>query len=267
MMSDLLPSDISLFEGLSAQAIAAVALIYFVAFSIRGVIGFGSGMPAVLFSSWILDPHHAVLLALTTGAAAQVQLMPTGIRHGDWQVALPLMIAVAIAIVFGIWIFGALPGAWLTLILGLVMCAIVLMDLGRLLSRFAERIDVRAPGIAAGLAGTSGLIAAVTGSGGMYFLAVYLKLACPTPEKLRATNILMGLVFMFWRFAVAAIAGLISFSLLVESLLLLPVVYLGVTVGTRFFGALSDARFYRIFQVILLLMAMGLVWKGSVAVL
>ncbi len=60
---------------------------------------------------------------------------------------------------------------------------------------------------------------------------------------------------------------LVSLSLLVESLLLLPVVYLGVTVGTRFFGALSDARFYRIFQVILLLMAMGLVWKGSVAVL
>ena len=65
-MGDLLGGGISLFEGLSAQAIAAVALIYFVAFSIRGVIGFGSGMPAVLFSSWILDPHHAVLLALTT---------------------------------------------------------------------------------------------------------------------------------------------------------------------------------------------------------
>ncbi len=101
----------------------------------------------------------------------------------------------------------------------------------------------------------------------MYFLTVYLKPACPTPRKLRATNILMGLVFMFWHFAVAAFAGLISLSLLVESLLLLPVVYLGVTVGTGFFGALSDARFYRIFQVILLLMAMGLVWKGSVAVL
>ena len=90
----------------------------------------------------------------------------------------------------------------------------------------------------------------------MYLLAVYLKLACPTPRKLRAPIILMGLVFMFWRFAVAAFTGLISLSLLVESLLLLPVVYLGVTVGTRFFGALSDARFYRRFQVILLLMAM-----------
>ncbi len=53
MMSDLPPSDISLFEGLSAQAIAAVALVYFVAFSIRGVIGLG--MPAVLFGSWFFD--------------------------------------------------------------------------------------------------------------------------------------------------------------------------------------------------------------------
>ena len=94
-------------------------------------------MAAVLFGWWILDPHHGVPLALTTGAAAQVQFMPTGIRHGDWRVARPLTIAVALAIVF----------------------------------------------------------------------------------------------------------------------------------GTGFFGALSDARFYRIFQVILLLMAMGLVWKGSVAVL
>jgi uncharacterized membrane protein YfcA len=110
-MDDPLVGGISLFQGLSAQAIAAVALIYFVPFSIRGVIGFGSGMPAVLFSSWILDPHHAVLLALTTGAAAQAQLMPAGIRHGDWQVARPLMIVVAFAIVFGIWIFGALSDA------------------------------------------------------------------------------------------------------------------------------------------------------------
>ncbi len=62
MMPDLPPGDISLFEGLSAPAIAAVALVYFVAFSIRGVIGVGSGMPAVLFSWWILDPHHGVRL-------------------------------------------------------------------------------------------------------------------------------------------------------------------------------------------------------------
>ena len=44
-------------------------------------------------------------------------------------------------------------------------------------------------------------------------------------------------------------------------------VALAIVFGTGFFGALSDARFYRIFQVILLSMAMGLVWKGSVAVL
>ena len=84
MMPDLRPSDISLFEGLSAPAIAAVALVYFVAFSIRGVIGFGSAMPAVLFSSWILDPHHGVPLALTTGAAAQVQLMASATATGRW---------------------------------------------------------------------------------------------------------------------------------------------------------------------------------------
>ena len=91
MMPDLRPSDISLFEGLSAPAIAAVALVYFVAFSIRGVIGFGSAMPAVLFSSWILDPHHGVLSAPTTGRRRAGSAH--GIRHGDWQVARPLMIA------------------------------------------------------------------------------------------------------------------------------------------------------------------------------
>lgn len=84
MMPDLRPSDISLFEGLSAPAIAAVALVYFVAFSIRGVIGFGSAMPAVPFSSWILDPHHGVPLAPTTGAAAQVQLMASATATGRW---------------------------------------------------------------------------------------------------------------------------------------------------------------------------------------
>ena len=66
------------FANLDGLSIAVVLAIYFLAYFIRGVLGFGSAMPAVLGSAWILPPHDAILLALLTSVFAQVQLLPQG---------------------------------------------------------------------------------------------------------------------------------------------------------------------------------------------
>ena len=266
MIDLLFPQGIDPFAGLSGPVIAAVFVIYLMAFTLRGAIGFGSVTPTVLLTSWVLEPHHAVLLALVTTVAAQGQLLPEGFRNGDWKIARPIMAAICISIVVGIFFFMRLDANWLTLIIGVVMCWTVFMEYRKLLERLGKYIDMRAPRTAFALASISGLIAGTVGAGGMLFLVVYLKLACDTAQKLRATALLIGGLYMIWRFIVAWAAGLISSNLILETILLLPVIYLGGWLGIRYFRSLTDERFFRLFQVILMVLAVGLVAKGLIQV-
>ncbi|MEE8515433.1 MAG: sulfite exporter TauE/SafE family protein [Alphaproteobacteria bacterium] len=267
MIDVLFPQGIDPFAGLPMAVIAMVVVIYFMAFILRGAIGFGSVTPTVLLTSWVLEPHHAVLLALTTTVAAQGQLLPEGFRNGDWKITWPILAAISITIVAGIFVFIRLNANWLTLIIGVVMCWTVFMEYRKLLERLGKYIDMRAPRNAFALASVSGLIAGTVGAGGMLFLAVYLKLACETAQKLRATALLVSGLFMIWRFLVALGAGLISSNLILEAILLLPAIYLGGWIGIKFFQSLTDERFFRLFQLFLMVMAVGLVAKGLLQIL
>ncbi len=263
----LFPQGIDPFPGLGAAVIAVVVVIYLMAFILRGAIGFGSVTPTVLLTSWVLEPHHAVLLALATTVAAQGQLLPEGFRNGDWRITRPILAAISISIVAGIFMFMRLDANWLTLIIGVVMCWTVFMEYRKLLDRLGKYIDMRAPRTAFALASISGLIAGTVGAGGMLFLAVYLKLASETAQKLRATALLVSGLFMIWRFIVALAAGLISSNLMLETILLLPVIYLGGWIGIKYFKSLTDERFFRLFQVVLMVLAVGLVAKGLTQIL
>ncbi|HEX9808386.1 MAG TPA: TSUP family transporter, partial [Alphaproteobacteria bacterium] len=259
---DLLPPDLVPFHRLDAPAIGLIALIYALTATIRGAFGFGAVAPAIVFSSFITDPHHAVLLALATGAWSQAQVVPFGLRHGDWQVAKPLFIAGFAAVAAGVFVFKRLEPGWLTVCLGVVMLAIVAMDRYRVLERLAARIDIRNTATALGLSTASGLMAGIAGGGGMYLYSVYIKFACPSPTLMRGTSILVGSIFLYWRFLVAIAMGLVSLRLIAESLLLVPPSLLGAWLGIRFFHRADARRFYGAFQAVLLTGAVVLLWKG-----
>lgn len=262
MISALFPPDLAPFHTLSAMQIVALVLVYGAAAMIRGALGFGAVAPAIVFSSMVLEPHHAVLLALATGVWAQAQIVPFGLRNGDWKMARPLLVAGFAAIAAGVFVFKKLEPGWLTICLGVAMFAIALMDRYKLLDRLATRVNLRNIGVAFGLSAASGLIAGIAGGGGMYLFSVYLKFACPTPTLMRGTSILVGSTFLFWRFAVAIVFGLISWRLMVESVLLVPVSLAGAWLGIQFFNRSDAKRYYGTFQAVLMLGALALLWKG-----
>jgi uncharacterized membrane protein YfcA len=262
VIADLFPPELAPFENLSAAQIATLMAIYAVLASVRGALGFGAVAPTIVFSSIILEPHHAVMLALATGVWAQAQIVPFGIKHGNWKLVRPLLVASFISIAAGTLVFKHLDPGWLTVLLGATMMGIALMDRYRLLERLAQRIDMTRFSVAFGLCSVSGLIAGVSGGGGLYLFSVYLKLACPTPTLFRGTSILIGAIILFWRFAVSVAIGLVSWRLIVESLVLLPVSLIGAWAGIRFFQRADAKRFYGAFQLVLMLGALILLWKG-----
>ncbi|MEE8284755.1 MAG: sulfite exporter TauE/SafE family protein [Alphaproteobacteria bacterium] len=237
-------------------------LIYGATAIIRGAFGFGSITPAILFSTLVTEPHHAVLLALGAGVITQVQIIPFGLHHGDWKIARPMIAAGFAAIAVGLLIFKELEAGWLMVLLGVVLAAVMVMDRYHVLDRLARKIDLRNMATVLGLSTTAGLIAGITGGGGMYFYSVYLKLVCPTPALMRGTAILLGSIFLYWRFIIAIIVGLISFRLVIESLLLAPASWFGAWIGIRFFHGADTSRFYGAFQLVLLIGAGALLWRG-----
>lgn len=243
-------------------AVVFVFASHFLGFFIRGTFGFGSNMPIVLLTTWVLSPHHAVLLATLASTVSQIHLFPQGLNTADWQVTRPVAIGQVVGIGIGTWLFTRLRPDWLTLTLGLLISLVVLMDRFKLLEQLERAVDLRSRSVTSLLSITSGVVGTVSGGGGMYFLIAYLKLACATPGKFRGTNLVLSGFFLASRVVFIGVAGLISLKLLVETALLVPVIFLGTWAGGRFFRASSPEGFYATLQIVLLWAAIALMGKG-----
>ena len=109
-------------------------------------------------------------------------------------------------------------------------------------------------------------VAGAVGAGANYLTVAYLRHACPTPAKLRATGFTLSTVSIIGRIIVTSIAGLISLQIIVETILLAPVVISGGWLGARFFRALPGNQFDRVFRVFLLVVAISVIVRGIIQI-
>jgi uncharacterized membrane protein YfcA len=253
------------FSDISGYAIAAIVVVYFLSFFIRGTLGFGSAMPAVLGGVWFLPPHDAVLIALLTSVFAQVQLLPQGFRDANWRIAKPMLAGMLVSIVIGVWIFASLKAAWLTILLGVFMSLAVIVDIGGLAERASRHVKLDRMSIAFGLAAFAGLIAGIAGAGSNYFMSFYLRWASPKPATFRATNIILSGCMVIWRCIVTLAIGLITVKLVIESALVMPAVFAGNWAGRIVAERMSTKRYFGFFRLVLLLASVALIWKGIAA--
>lgn len=259
---EFLPQGFTPFAQISVISAGTIGLIYFLSFLVRGTFGFGSGVPAVLFGSYLLDPHHAVLLLLCCSVVSHAQFIWHGVRFADWGVAKVILVFLIPGAIGGVWVFRELSAAWLTLVLGIVISVIVAISFTDVINRLTTRMDIRSPWIGGILATCSGWIVGCIGVGGNYLMGAYLRHACPTAQKLRATGFTVSTVSLLGRLGIVWVAGLLSPQLFAEMIVLAPVVLLGGWTGARFFRALPGERFDLVFRVFLLLVSISVVAKG-----
>lgn len=255
------------FEGLGAATIVFIFLSHLLGFFIRGAFGFGSNMPIVLLTTWVLGPHHAILLVALSSGVAQLHLLPQGFRDTDWTIVRRLSVGFLAGIGVGVWVFAEIRTDWLMLLLGLLIAAILILDRLRLIERLQRSVDLRSHQVAATLSAISGTVGTISGGGGLYFLVVYLKLVCAGPAALRSTSVFLSGAFMVARLTLLALAGLFTPEVLLEALLLSPAVLLGSWAGTRAFRRASPERFYQALQFVLLSAAVALFVKGLIYLL
>lgn len=261
-MIDWFPTGVAPFVGIGWWAIAGVFAAHGFGCFIRGAFGFGSNMPTVIITTFLLGPHHAVLLAMLTATVAQVNLLPTALKDADWPVARPLMVGLLVGTTLGTWLFTILSATWLVLVLGVLLSVIILMDSLKLVERLTEHVDLRSKRVATGFALTGGAMGGLGGGGAFYFLVVYLKHACATATALRGTNVALSVLVITTRMIVVILAGRMTLSILMEGLLLTPLVAATTWYGAHLFKTTTPARFFAALQILLLAGAIALIVKG-----
>lgn len=250
------------FSQLDGVAIATVYLAYMVGYYIRGAFGFGSNLPAVLISAWVLGAQQAVLLAAFTATLSQLQLLPQGVRDACWPRVVPVVVAMGLGSLIGVWLLTVLHADWLLLVLALLVAWMVAMDRFHLLERLAHRVDVRSPRLAAVLAVLSSTMGAISGGGAIYLLAPYLRLAAASTAEFRASNVMIAGLAMLTRILMLSAAGLLTLEIMVDSAALMPAVVLATLAGTRFYRLAEPARFFAALQWVLLAAAAMLAVRG-----
>jgi len=261
-MFEWFPSGITPFENLTVGAILLVALAHCGGCFIRGAFGFGSNMPIIVATTFIIGPHHAILLALMTTIIAQAHLLPSGFRTADWKITKSLILGMIVGTLFGTWIFTRLSGLALEIILGTLIVFTILMDTFKLVEKLIVNLDLRSRIITTGFSFVGGTMGGLSGAGAFYFLVVYLKHACRSPEALRGTNVMLSSITMFMRASALATAGLITPTLITEGLFLGLPILLSTWLGAHAFKLTSNQRFFFFLQLLLLAGAAALVLKG-----
>lgn len=253
---------ITAFQDLGVWDLALLSAIYFIASFIKGTLGFGAMPPLIIFGAWVLDPHHAVLLAVTTNAVTQIQFVGEARRAADWKVARPVIVGFALSLVAGLWVFGKLDPGVLTVLLGVGLGGLIAADFFGVLARLVERIGAENRFLGPVLSVVAGLMAGTTGAGGIILLSLYFKLVIHDARTFRATALLMATVVLVWRVIALALLSLLTVPLLAETALMLPVSFLGAWTGSRYFRTLDAKRYFGAFRVVLMVGSAVLVWKG-----
>lgn len=255
-------AGINLFGDLSGTGIALLTVVFFGSYFVKGVIGIGALSPAILFGTMLVGPHHAILLGVVTNAASHFQYLPQGMRDGNWRITRQLMYGNFAGSLLGIWIFGRIDSGLLTLILGLTLGGVLIADMTDVLARLSKRVNLHSHSFVVPLSAISGVISGITGAGGLFFIAIYIKHVCPTPQTYRGTVILLAMVVVIWRAVVLGATDFVDRVLLLESALMMPAIILGGIVGTWFYRNLSVKRFFQFFQLVILFGALNLLWRG-----
>lgn len=230
------------------------AIVLFVAYIVRGIAGFGSGLISVpllalFFPLQIVVP--IIVLLDYVGSASQ------GLRNRQliaWREQLPLVPFTLIGVGLGLSLLQSLNSATLAQALGVFIMVYAVYQLLPLPEQRGSRLFA-VPG-----GGLGGLVGTVFGAGGPFYI-IYLGLRGLDKGALRATFAANFLIDGGIRLAGYAAFGFFDRTSLLYIAAALPIVAIALFLGGRVHSSLSPAVFTRLISVLLLVSGVALLLK------
>lgn len=253
------------FESLATTQIVALALVFGASFFVKGVFGYGAVPLLIVTGSFVVEPHHIVVLAALTNLLTHAQYLPDGLAHGRRDITLRLAVTLVPTIALGVWIFARMGGASLNVIAGLVILASIIADARNLLNPLAPWVRANARLAAPVFGFIAGLISGIIGAGAVSFISLFVRIFAPDKQGFRATIILVTAVILVWRSIVLAATGQATLTIALEAAIMLPGGLIAGVVGARLSRRLSDASFFSAYRLVLSVGAVAMIARGLMA--
>lgn len=231
------------------------ALIFFTAYLVRGVAGFGSGLiavPLLALSFPLTSVVPLVVLLDYIGSASQ------GIKNRaeiSWKDQLPLIPFILIGVGAGLFLLHAISTPVLRKTLGAFVIAYAVYRCLPLPTLRGSRLFVIPFGLLGSFVGT------LFGTGGPFY-AIYLTLRNLEKNAFRATFATNFLIDGAIRLAAYASVGFFSRGVLVSLLAALPIAGAGLYVGGRIHTGFTQQAFVRFISALLLASGIALLLKN-----
>ncbi len=234
------------------------------AFLIRGLTGFGSGLLMVpllllLFDlTGLTEPMKLVVPTAASLAVLSGVLLLSTFRTRKWvskDVLLMMIAGAVIGVPLGTYVLASYRSDLLKRLLGLFLSGYALKMLLGGKARDREISDYL--GLVAGFLG--GCLGSMFGTGGPPVI-IYLNRKINDKRVFRATLILYFLVANSWQYATYCYTGLINVEVLRFALYLLPAFIIGNLIGSVLHIKINQVLFNRIVAVVLLITGVFLVF-------
>jgi len=243
------------FLHLSAIEICIAIFIIFIAYIIKGLSGFGSGLVAIPLLAFFLPVTFIVpVLGLLSYSGTFIQSMSLR-KQASWPDILPLIPFSFAGIFIAVWLLSTVDAHILVFCLGLFVFGYSVYSL------------LPVPVIKGGYFWTvicgslGGLVGALFGTGGPFYV-VYLKLQQLDKSQFRATIASIFLIDGGARIVGYASSGFYTPQVLISVAILLPVLLLGLYVGHHLHIKIDQKRFNRVISIMIILSSMMLMYKA-----
>jgi len=231
------------------------AFIIFVAYAVKGLSGFGSGLIAIPFLALIFPITFIVpVIGLLSYSGTIMQSIHLR-KHAAWQDLLPLLPFSLLGIMLAMWILVNVPQQILLMSLGVFVLAYSiysLLPLSPLKGGWGWAI----------LAGSmGGLVGALFGTGGPFYV-LYLKNRRLNKSAFRASIVMVFLVDGGIRIIGYASSGLYNSKVFTMLLVGFPVLLMGMYVGNHLHIKINEKRFNQSISLLLLVSGIMLIYKA-----
>ena len=246
-------------SGLSGFQLAWIVGVFFFAFVIRGMSGFGAGMIAVPLLAFVIPLQFAVPLCSLLVFVLFVILVIRDRRQVVWDELKLLVPPTIVGALAGLWLFAILDNRMLVMMLGTFlvlyagyMLAVSLLGLPQL--RCSQRWA-----LPAGFFGS--FFDTLFGGGGGTLVVIYINARGIGRAGFRATVAALWFTEMIARIGGYAWAGFYDASTLWLLAALLPLMWAGTVVGERLSNKVEAETVARILAVMLLASGVSLLAK------
>jgi len=221
------------------------SIIVFFAFTVLGLSGFGSSLVMVPFLLLFLDIKFVVPVAMILNLTSCTIITITSRSFIKKSYLLPLIIGVLPGAIFGTFFLATFENIILKKFYGII---IILFALNTLFPKIKLKSSNELYGVLSGL--ISGVLSAVYQTGGPPPV-IYLTHQIKKKQVFRATLTAFWMILNLWLLFLFLYSGLIDSSVINFAVYLLPMVILGIIVGSKLHMKINENLFNRTIGTIL----------------